>query len=95
PFDGVIVEWTFKEAFPKQYLYTMSYPNFCPGTSHILKPKHPKYSKKTYDQFKNAFPPEFMNMPVMGAWVPVEYRSDDIIVMRRNHYYWKVDEKGD
>ena len=35
-----------------------------------------------------------MNMPVMGAWVPVEYRPDDIIVMRRNPYYWKVDEKG-
>ncbi|MHC2220796.1 ABC-type transport system substrate-binding protein [Rhizobium leguminosarum] len=93
--DDYTVEWTFKEAFPKQYLYTMSYPNFCPGPSHILKSKHPKYSKNTYDQFKNAFPPEFMNMPVMGAWVPVEYRPDDIIVMRRNPYYWKVDEKGD
>ena len=30
----------------------------------------------------------------MGAWVPVEYRPDDIIVLRRNPYYWKVDEKG-
>ena len=30
----------------------------------------------------------------MGAWVPVEYRADDIIVMRRNPYYWKVDENG-
>jgi peptide/nickel transport system substrate-binding protein len=72
----------------------MAYGTFCPGPSHILKPQHPKYSKNTYDQFKNAFPPEYMNMPVMGAWVPVEYRPDDIIVMRRNPYYWKVDEKG-
>jgi peptide/nickel transport system substrate-binding protein len=31
---------------------------------------------------------------VMGAWVPVEYRPDDIIVMRRNPYYWKTDENG-
>ncbi|TWB14350.1 peptide/nickel transport system substrate-binding protein [Rhizobium sp. ERR 1071] len=92
--DDYTIEWTFKDAFPKQYLYTMAYPNFCPGPSHLLKPQHPKYSKNTYDQFKNAFPPEYMNMPVMGAWVPVEYRSDDIIVMRRNPYYWKVDEKG-
>ncbi|AYG62890.1 ABC transporter substrate-binding protein [Rhizobium jaguaris] len=92
--DDYTVEWTFKDAFPKQYLYTMAYPNFCPGPSHILKPQHPKYSKNTYDQFKNAFPPEYMNIPVMGAWVPVEYRSDDIIVLRRNPYYWKVDEKG-
>ena len=35
-----------------------------------------------------------MNFPVMGAWVPVEYRPDDIIVLRRNPYYWKVDEAG-
>ncbi len=35
-----------------------------------------------------------MNFPVMGAWVPVEYRPDDIVVMRRNPYYWKVDETG-
>jgi peptide/nickel transport system substrate-binding protein len=93
--DDYTVEWTFKQAFPKQYLFTMAYPNFCPGPSHILKPQHPKYSKNTYDQFKNAFPPEYMNMPVMGAWVPVEYRPDDMIVLRRNPYYWKVDEKGD
>ncbi|WFR98901.1 ABC transporter substrate-binding protein [Rhizobium tumorigenes] len=92
--DDYTVEWTFKEAFPRQYLFAMAYGTFCPGPSHILKPQHPKYSKNTYDQFKNAFPPEFMNMPVMGAWVPVEYRPDDIIVMRRNPYYWKVDEKG-
>ena len=92
--DDYTVEWTFKEAFPRQYLFAMAYGTFCPGPSHILKPQHPKYSKNTYEQFKNAFPPEFMNMPVMGAWVPVEYRPDDIIVMRRNPYYWKVDEKG-
>ncbi|MGO4642062.1 ABC transporter substrate-binding protein [Mesorhizobium sp. 2RAF45] len=92
--DDYTVEWTFKDAFPKQYLYAMAYGTFCPGPAHILKPQHPKYSKNTYDQFKNAFPPEFMNMPVMGAWVPVGYRPDDIIVMRRNPYYWKVDEKG-
>ncbi|AEH86976.1 ABC transporter substrate-binding protein [Mesorhizobium opportunistum] len=92
--DDYTVEWTFKDAFPKQYLYAMAYGTFCPGPAHILKPQHPKYSKNTYDQFKNAFPPEYMNMPVMGAWVPVDYRPDDIIVMRRNPYYWKVDEKG-
>ena len=92
--DDNTVEWTFKDAFPRQYLYAMAYGTFCPGPAHILKPQHPKYSKNTYEQFKNAFPPEYMNMPVMGAWVPVEYRPDDIIVMRRNPYYWKVDEKG-
>lgn len=92
--DDHTVVWTFKEAFPRQYLYNMAYPAFCPGPAHMLKQKHPKYSSNTYDQFKNAYPPEFLNYPVMGAWVPVEYRADDIIVLRRNPYYWKVDEAG-
>lgn len=92
--DQYTVEWAFKEAFPRQYLYAMAYGTFCPGPSHILKAKHPKYAGTTYDQYKNAFPPEYMNIPVMGAWVPVAYRPDDIIVLRRNPYYWKVDEAG-
>jgi peptide/nickel transport system substrate-binding protein len=93
--DDHTIEWTFKEAFPRQYLYSMAYGTFCPGPAHILKTKHPKYNKDmTYDQYKNGFPPEYLNMPIMGAWVPVEYRSDDIIVLRRNPYYWKVDEAG-
>ena len=92
--DDYTLEWTFKEAFPKQYLYQMAYGTFCPGPAHIFKPLHPKYSSNTYDQYKNAVPPEYLNIPVMGAWVPVEYRPDDIVVMRRNPYYWKVDEAG-
>ncbi|WIJ23771.1 ABC transporter substrate-binding protein [Devosia sp. RR2S18] len=93
--DPYTIKWTFKEAFPTQYLYAMAYDSFCPGPSHILKAEHPKYNPdNSYDEYKNAFPPEYLNMPVMGAWVPVEYRPDDIIVMRRNPYYWKVDEAG-
>ena len=93
--DPYTIKWTFKEVRPTQYLYAMAYGTFCPGPSHILKPQHPKYNAdNTYEEFKNAFPPEYMNMPVMGAWVPVEYRADDIVVMRRNPYYWKVDENG-
>jgi peptide/nickel transport system substrate-binding protein len=93
--DDHTVLWTFKDAFPKQFLYTMSYGGgFCPGPAHILKPQHPKYSKNTYDQYTNAFPPEYLNFPTMGAWTPVAYRADDIIVMRRNPYYWKVDSDG-
>ncbi|WDR04342.1 ABC transporter substrate-binding protein [Devosia algicola] len=93
--DDNTVLWTFKTPFPKQVLYQMAYGDFCPGPAHLLKPEHPKYNPdNTYEDFKNAFPPEYMNYPVMGAWVPVEYRPDDIIVMRRNPYYWKVDEAG-
>ncbi len=92
--DDYTVKWTFKDAFPKQYLYTMAYGGFCPLPEHILKPMHPKYSDHTYEEYQNGFPPEFMNFPVMGGWVPVEYRPDDIVVLRRNPYYWKVDEAG-
>jgi peptide/nickel transport system substrate-binding protein len=93
--DPYTIKWTFKEVRPTQYLYAMAYGTFCPGPSHILKPEHPKYNAdNTYEEYKNAFPPEYMNIPVMGAWVPVEYRPDDIIVLRRNAYYWKVDEAG-
>ncbi|WP_196258983.1 ABC transporter substrate-binding protein [Pelagibacterium limicola] len=92
--DDYTIKWTFAEPFPTQYLYQMAYGTFCPGPAHILRPHHPDYSDNTYDQYVNAFPPEFMNFPVMGAWVPVEYRPDDIIVLRRNPYYWKVDEEG-
>ncbi len=93
--DKYTIEWTFKEAFPRQHLFSMAYGTFCPGPSHILKTKHPKYAKGfTYDQYKNGWPPEYMNLPVMGAWTPVAYRPDDIIILRRNPYYWKVDEAG-
>ncbi|MDB5539480.1 MAG: periplasmic alpha-galactoside-binding protein [Devosia sp.] len=93
--DDYTLLWTFKEAFPKQYIYQMAYGTFCPGPAHIFKPLHPKYKAgATYDEYKNAIPPEYLNIPVMGAWVPVEYRPDDIVVMRRNPYYWKVDDQG-
>ncbi|WP_374431976.1 ABC transporter substrate-binding protein [Tabrizicola sp.] len=85
---------TFAEPFPEQVLYAMAYGNFCPGPSHVLKPKHPKHGGESYEAFLNAFPSDYMNFPTMGAWVVVEHRPDDIVVKRRNPYYWKVDETG-
>ncbi len=93
--DDYTVRWSFEAAFPAQYLYEMAFGNFCPGPAHILKPLHPRYNAlATYQSYKNALPPDFMNVPVMGPWVPVVHRPDDIIVMRRNPYFWKVDEAG-
>ena len=69
--------------------------NFCPNPAHILKPQHPKYNAgATYETYKNFPPPDYMNYPVMGAWVVTGYRPDDIVILRRNPYYWKVDEAG-
>jgi peptide/nickel transport system substrate-binding protein len=84
----------FTSAFPEQVLYAMAYGNFCPGPSHVLAPHHPATGGESYEGFRNAFPPDYMNFPVLGAWVVVEHRPDDIVVLRRNPYYWKVDEAG-
>lgn len=92
--DANTFKMTFATAFPEAVLYSMAYGNFCPGPSHILKPKHPKYGGESYEAFQKAFPSDFMNFPVMGAWAVVEHRPDDIVVLRRNPYYWKVDETG-
>ena len=92
--DANTIKWTFKAAFPTQVLYAMAYGSFCPGPAHILAPQLPANSKNTYDQYKNAFPAEYMAMPTMGAWAVVDYKPDNIVVLRRNPYFWKVDEAG-
>jgi peptide/nickel transport system substrate-binding protein len=92
--DATTFKMTFATAFPESVLYNMAYGNFCPGPSHILKPKHPKHGGESYEAFLNAFPADMMNFPSMGSHVIVEHRPDDIIVLRRNPYYWKVDETG-
>src|SRR5258708_24332398 len=30
----------------------------------------------------------------MGPWVITEYKTDELMIMRRNPYYYKVDEDG-
>lgn len=92
--DEFTFTMSFETPFPEQVLYAMAYGNFCPGPSHVLKPAHPKYGGESYEAYRNAFPPEQVGFPVMGAWAVVEYRPDDIIVLRRNPYYWKVDSDG-
>jgi len=92
--DDFTFTLTFPTAFPESVLYNMAYGNFCPGPAHMLKPQHPKYGGKDYESFQKAFPADYMNFPVMGAWTVVEHRPDDVVVLRRNPYYWKVDEAG-
>ena len=92
--DAYTFKMNFTTAFPESVLYSMAYGNFCPGPSHVLKPKHPKYGGESYEAFQKAFPSDMMNFPTMGAWGVVEHRPDDIVVLRRNAYYWKVDESG-
>lgn len=95
----VIDDYTFKFVFPSAQSNTvvegLAYIQGCPGPSHVLKDHHPTYNpEKTYDDYLNALPADVTPIPVLGAWVPVEHRPDEIVIMRRNPYYFKVDEAG-
>lgn len=93
--DAYTIRWTFKRPYPRDYLYQMGYGKFCPGPAHVLRPQHPKYNPaNSYQDYKQAFPASRMNFPTMGAWVVTEYRPDDILILRRNPYFWKVDAAG-
>ncbi|MEJ6120706.1 ABC transporter substrate-binding protein [Vibrio sp. 2-Bac 85] len=93
--DESTIRWHFSKPNQKQALYNMSFMTFCPGPAHVLKPLHPKYNKQvTFEDFNNALPASQVPAVTMGAWIPVEYKEDQIVVLRRNPYYWKVDEAG-
>ena len=60
-----------------------------------MKPFHPTYNPDSdYDQYLSALPADALPPVTMGPWVPVEYKTDEFMVLRRNPYYWKVDEDG-
>ncbi len=92
--DDYTVKFTFQTERPILNLYSMAYRNLCPGPSHILEPLHPTNSGSSYDEFINALAPENLPWVSMGAWVPTRYQPDEIIVMRRDPYYWKFDSEG-
>ena len=93
--DADTIKWTFPKPFPVAFLYNMDFLDFSISPAHWLKPKHPKYNPEMdYVTFENCMPPNDLPVPTMGPWVPVEYKTDEFLVMRRNPYYWKVDETG-
>ena len=93
--DDYTLKWTFPAAFPIVYLFNMDFLDFSVSPAHWLRPKHPKYNPDMdYVSFTNCMPPNDLPVPTMGPWVPVEYKTDEFMVMRRNPYYWKVDESG-
>jgi peptide/nickel transport system substrate-binding protein len=93
--DADTIKWTFPKPFPVAYLFNMDFLDFSVSPAHWLKPKHPKYNPDMdYVSFENCMPPNDLPVPTMGPWVPVEYKTDEFMVLRRNPYYWKVDEAG-
>jgi len=89
------VKWTFAEPFPVYLLWAMADNRFAVSASHIFKPLHPKYNTRaTYDSYKNAIAPTNLPAPTLGPWVPAQYKVDELLVLKRNPYYWKVDSDG-
>ena len=92
--DAYTIQFTFPVAYPTKFLYNLTNLIFSPGPAHILKPLHPKYGGADYQSYRDALPPNKLPVVTLGPWVPVEYRTDEFLVMRRNPYYYKVDSNG-
>lgn len=96
--DDYTIKFTFPVAKPLDAFYLMNEGNFDVEPAHQLKSLHPKWSeavpKPSYKDFANALAPDHLPLVTMGPWVITEYKTDELMIMRRNPYYWKVDESG-
>ncbi len=92
--DDYTLEWTFPEPNQEKWLYAMTNLWMSPGPAHILKPFHPKYGGTDYQSYRDALAPNALPVVTTGPWVPVEYKTDEFLVFRRNPYFWMVDENG-
>jgi len=95
--DDHTIKFTFGAPKPLSVFYDLN-ENLLIEPAHLLKPLHPKWSqaspKPSYKDFANALAPDKLPIPVMGPWAPTEYKTDELLIMRRNPYFWQVDEKG-
>ncbi len=58
---------------------------------HILRTSIRKYNEEMdYKDFENALPPDKLPQVTLGPWAAVEYKTDELLIMRRNPY-WQVD----
>lgn len=96
--DDYTVRVDFPVEKPLDMWYLINEGNFRAMPMHKLAEFHPAFSTAdplpTYDDFDNAWTPETLPLVTMGPWVVTEYKTDELMIMRRNPYYWKVDEAG-
>jgi len=93
--DDYTIRFHFGIPFPIYIFNYMDYLDFSVAPKHVLQKFHPKYNPDaTYESFIRCLPPEDLPPVVLGPWVPVKYEPERILVMRRNPYYWQVDEAG-
>lgn len=93
--DDFTIKWTFPVERPAYTMYFMNERNWSVAPAHIHKPFHPKYNPDSdYQAFQDDLPPNALPVVTMGPWTVVDYKTDELMVYRRNPYYWKVDEGG-
>ncbi len=92
--DEYTIKFTFPVPFPVQFLFVMDEYDFAIWPQHVWEPLHPEFSDNDYEAFEKIWPADKMSPVTMGPWVAVEYKTDELMVLRRNPYYWKVDEAG-
>ncbi len=96
--DDYTIKWTFPVSKPLEIFYLLYEEVFDIEPAHILQPLHPKWStatpKPSYTDFQNALKPDHLPLVTLGPWAITEYKTDELMIMRRNPYYWKVDENG-
>jgi peptide/nickel transport system substrate-binding protein len=96
--DDYTIKFVFPVSKPLDAFYLMNDENFHVMPAHQLKELHPKWStadpKPDYKSFADALAPDNLPLVTLGPWVITEYKTDELMIMRRNPYYWKVDEAG-
>ncbi len=96
--DDYTIRFTFPVSKPLDMWYNLAEDVFHVMPKHQLASHHPKFSEAdpapSYQDFADFPAPEDLPLVTMGPWVITEYKTDELMIMRRNPYYWKVDEDG-
>lgn len=93
--DEYTIKWTFPVDRPEYKLFDMNELVWSVAPKHALEQFHPKYnSSSDYQKYQDAQAPNALPIPTLGPWVPVQYKTDEVMLFRRNPYYWKVDGNG-
>lgn len=94
--DSYTIRWHFPIAYPLYIFYYMrGYAGFAISPKHVVAKYHPKYNPNaTYRDLLDSLPPENLPAVTLGPWVPVKYKAGEGLLLRRNPYYWQVDESG-
>lgn len=96
--DDYTIRINFPIEKPLDFWYLLAEDVFHVMPQHQLEQFHPAFSTAdpapTYVDFANALGPEALPLVTLGPWAITEYKTDELMIMRRNPYYWKVDEAG-